>query len=169
MKKQYVTIYFSWAFSLLCIVGSLYVFGYVSSAGLVYERKLDLISLATFWSFFGFLALGMQVWEMIVLFNFLAHDINGSLQVLDHKLIIIKNGERKTHELKDLKRIEQVQGKLGRKSFTSSLSYSKLVFRKDDVIILTSFTIFNHELIKLLGSKLTPQSRERGFFELINR
>ena len=112
-------------------------------------------------------ALGLILWEVIILFDFIHKDINGEIDFDTTELTIKKGRQKETLKFKDLKQIEFVNARIGSKSITSHATHCKLGFEDRD-LILTSFTIRNNDIRKELGQRnVKTITRERKYFELI--
>ena len=165
---KHSTNYFNWTFLLLinCLVLS--VSCLIIYKGLLYDKKYTFDTIGHMLLLVGLIIFGLSVWETIVLFSFISNDVNGAILIDNEKLIIIKGSNERGYNLKNLTELQFVNGVYGTRYITSHLTYSKLTFEDKTVIILTSFTIYNHELVKFLGNKaVRAVTRDRKFFELI--
>jgi hypothetical protein len=136
--------------------------------GLLYDKKYTFDTIGHMLLLMGLVVFGLSVWETIVLFSFISNDINGDILIDREKLVVTKGGNERTYDFNNLRALEFVNGIDGTRYLTSNLTYSKLIFDDNTVIMLTSFTIHNHELIKFLGNKgHRALNRNRKFFEII--
>jgi hypothetical protein len=165
--KRFTTDYFRWGFMLFLNLILSATLALAIRWGLTYQKKYSLDLSGYSITLVGLTLLGLSIWETITLIDFIVKDVKGQVIISNRELKIVKHKHEAIFCLKDLQRIEFGMERNGSRSITSSLTFCKLVFKNKE-IVLTSFTVRQNEIQKLLINKSPiAVSMPRQFFSLI--
>jgi|GEM_PF-3045072 len=164
--KRYSTNYIEWTFCLLIDLIAVGVTYYATRFGLSSPKKYSMDLDGYFIIVVAILVLGLILWDIIVVVDFMIKDVKREIIIDKDKLTIIKSHKEEIFSFKDLIRIEFVGPMIGSRLMSSRWTYCKLIF-KNKIIFLTSLTIHNDEIVKNTGQRIsTSTNRNRKFFQL---